>query len=695
MVLLYVINVLLLLVTVLLPSILEASSAQWDPYLNAILISCMTVFLFQWVFFVYISKRIHTCVYAVDLLLILTIIFDLTWISERADIPQAVGLFKLLRLLHTVPACTKISRRLLNIACGHREAFQSNIGIKVINGMIFLATVMMILVYLVVTLTNPQYTSFFKGLVELKDVNAILIALQGLSQSNKQYKPLFMTVDGAIVFQWVDQEEFPSRARMLEEYHSSHSNVTLFVDRSGMVADEALQKLIVSFTIISFMMLFAILAYILLYQSMIKIIERLSVKAGGVQAISRVQAQTCVDEIEEVFGDNHVDQDLEKFESTIEHIMYQLSPESMINHLELNPTTRQWITHLTGSKSMTKSRVKHIAVDATARSWPQNLTTINSWSLDILSQDLSRAVTLVMLMFDDLSLIHPSDTSAEENLRRAQEQMSFVSSGVLYNFIMVAQANYSTDNAYHNFYHCIDVTHATFLIIKAIQQPAKMSPLEKFSLLIAALSHDMEHPGLNNAYLVRTRHPLATRYNDMSVLENMHACRLFEISSSCCNANVFQDLEDSMKTEARRIIIHSIIHTDMSKHFPMVSRMELYSGIDPAAFESDDDRLFLAAIILHAADISNPARDTAVASKWAGNILTELFAQGDLEKSMGHDVSPMCDRTQTCLYQTQKNFIDFIVLPFYRAMAKIFPNIEDIVDRILKTRDFWVFDASQ
>ncbi|KAI8111980.1 hypothetical protein M9435_004475 [Picochlorum sp. BPE23] len=634
------------------------------------------------------------CVYAVDLLLILTIIFNLTWISERADIPQAVGLFKLLRLLHTVPACTKVSRKLLDIARGQREEFQSNIGIKVINGIIFLATVMMILVYLVVTVTNPQNTSvFWKGVVELKDMNAVLTAVQGLSQSSK-YKPLFLTVDGAVVFQWVDQRDFPSRARLLEEYHSSYNNITLFVDRSDVVADEALQNLIVSLTIISFMMLFAILAYILLYQSMIKTIERLIVKAGGIQTISRVRHQTCVDEIEEVFGDNHVDQDLEKFESTIEHIMYQLSPESMINHLELNPTTRQWITHLTGSKNMTKSRVKHIAVDATARSWPQNLA-INSWSLDILSQDLSSAVTLVMLMFDDLSLIHPSDTCAEENLRRAQEQMSFVSSGVLYNFIMIAQANYPTENAYHNFYHSIDVTHATFLIIKAIQQPGKLSPLEKFSLLIAALSHDMEHPGLNNAYLVRTRHPLAIRYNDMSVLENMHACRLFEIASSCCNANVFQDLDDSMKTEARRIIIHSIIHTDMSKHFPMVSRMEIYSGIDPAAFESDDDRLFLAAIILHAADISNPARDTAVASKWAGNILTELFAQGDLEKSMGHDVSPMCDRTQTCLYQTQKNFIDFIVLPFYRAMTEIFPDLEGIVDRILKTRDYWVFDASQ
>lgn len=601
------INVLLVLVTVLLPSTLEACapSAGWDLYLNAILIACMTLLLFQWVYFVYTSKKTHLCVHAFDLVLILTVIFDLTWISDRTDIPEAVGLLKLLRLLHTVPACTKISRRLLGVS-----VFETNAGI---NGVVVVATAMMIMVYLVVTLTTPLGTdsSFLKGVVELRDINAIPTALKGLSQS--KYRPLFIAVDGAVVFQGVDQPDFPSRSRLIEEYHSS--NVTLFVDTSDVDADEALQSLLVSLTIISFMMLFAILAHALLY-----------IKSGGIQ--------------------------------TIEHTIYQLSPKSLVDQ-----------------NFVTKTRGEERPL----------LLAIQSWSLDILSQDFPHAVTLVMRMFNDLSLIHPSDTSAEENFRRAQEQMSFVSSGVLYNFIMIAQTNYSTENAYHNFYHSIDVTHATFLIIKAIQEAAKLSPLEKFSLLIAALSHDMEHPGLNNAYLVKTNHPLATRYNDISVLENMHASRLFEIASSCCNANVFQDLDDSMKIEARRIIIHSIIHTDMSKHFPMVSRMELA----PAAFESGDDRLFLAAIILHAADISNPARDAAVASKWAENILTEFFAQGDLEKSKGHDISPMCDRTQTCLYQTQKNFIDFIVLPFYRAMAKIFPDVDHVVDRILKTREFW------
>jgi hypothetical protein len=42
------------------------------------------------------------------------------------------------------------------------------------------------------------------------------------------------------------------------------------------------------------------------------------------------------------------------------------------------------------------------------------------------------------------------------------------------------------------------------------------------ALVISSLTHDIGHKGINNAFLVATRDPLATLYNDQSVLENMH-----------------------------------------------------------------------------------------------------------------------------------------------------------------------------
>lgn len=44
--------------------------------------------------------------------------------------------------------------------------------------------------------------------------------------------------------------------------------------------------------------------------------------------------------------------------------------------------------------------------------------------------------------------------------------------------------------------------------------------VDVFSLLLAALCHDLQHPGNTNAYELATQSELSTRYNDCSPLES-------------------------------------------------------------------------------------------------------------------------------------------------------------------------------
>ena len=110
--------------------------------------------------------------------------------------------------------------------------------------------------------------------------------------------------------------------------------------------------------------------------------------------------------------------------------------------------------------------------------------------------------------------------------------------------------SYITSNPYHNAIHGADVALSVHhMILRGLQlnlSPIGMSKIWPanvyaphgsrttfcagiFASLFSALGHDVAHPGRNNSFLVKTKSALALRYNDVHVLENMHASTLFEI----------------------------------------------------------------------------------------------------------------------------------------------------------------------
>lgn len=85
------------------------------------------------------------------------------------------------------------------------------------------------------------------------------------------------------------------------------------------------------------------------------------------------------------------------------------------------------------------------------------------------------------------------------------------------------------DITYHNKTHGADLAQ-TFYHISTVGEMGDKTGMDKFELMTYVLSaacHDVEHPGFNNLYLVETRHDIAIRYNDNSVLENHHIATTF------------------------------------------------------------------------------------------------------------------------------------------------------------------------
>jgi len=77
-------------------------------------------------------------------------------------------------------------------------------------------------------------------------------------------------------------------------------------------------------------------------------------------------------------------------------------------------------------------------------------------------------------------------------------------------------------------------------------------------------------------------------------------------------------------------------------------------------------------MLLHAADISNPAKNWEYYNLWTDRVMEEFYMQGDEELEKGMRVSDGYDRNNpTPAAKFQNGFIAFIVKPLYSALDKL------------------------
>ncbi len=82
-------------------------------------------------------------------------------------------------------------------------------------------------------------------------------------------------------------------------------------------------------------------------------------------------------------------------------------------------------------------------------------------------------------------------------------------------FITAISEGYSRDIAYHNDIHAGDVFQTSYVLMNEgkLKERLSLQDVDMFSVLLAAICHDLKHPGYNNGFLVNSRAKLAIRYN--------------------------------------------------------------------------------------------------------------------------------------------------------------------------------------
>lgn len=264
---------------------------------------------------------------------------------------------------------------------------------------------------------------------------------------------------------------------------------------------------------------------------------------------------------------------------------------------------------------------------------------------------------------------------------------------VFLNFIRIIESKYCL-NPYHNAIHAADVLLATNHLLKAKALEPIFTKLEVFAALVAAIIHDVDHPGRNNQFLVSTEDTLAILYNDESVLENHHLALAFELMKDPTR-NFLENMCKSQRQAFRKLIIDMVLATDMSRHFKHLGQLKTLLESNNVAnnglllLDKYHDRVEVLQGLLHCADLSNQTKSFHIASQWSQRIMDESYRQGDEERKLGIPVNPLGDRSIS-IEKCQVTFIEYIVYPLWETWAElVYPDAQDIVYSLMTTKDEW------
>lgn len=342
------------------------------------------------------------------------------------------------------------------------------------------------------------------------------------------------------------------------------------------------------------------------------------------------------------------------------------------------------ISHITGVQKIRSpfgGKIPQYGVEC-SKGIAEHIKMLDKWGPDIFEiNKLSRGHSLTAVTYTILK-------------NRGLLKVFNIPPGPMINYLLVLEHHYR-DNPYHNQIHAADVTQSMNVLISSPALQGLFSDLDVLSAIFASAIHDVDHPGFTNQYLINSNSELAIMYNDESVLEQHHLAVAFKLlqDGSC---DFLANLNKKQRKLLRKMTIDMVLATDMSKHMSLLADLKTMveakkvAGSSVLTLEKYPDRIQVLQSMIHLADLSNPTKPIELYQIWNQRIMEEYWRQGDREKDLGLDISPMCDRFNVTLEKSQVGFIDFIVHPIFETWADlVVPHAQHILDQLEVNREWY------
>uniref|UniRef100_A0A9J7WZI3 Phosphodiesterase n=1 Tax=Cyprinus carpio carpio TaxID=630221 RepID=A0A9J7WZI3_CYPCA len=277
----------------------------------------------------------------------------------------------------------------------------------------------------------------------------------------------------------------------------------------------------------------------------------------------------------------------------------------------------------------------------------------------------AQSLRLLDFSFSDFDLTDAETTQATirmfVDLKLVQNfQMKYKS---LCQWILSVKKNYRKNVVYHNWRHAFNTSQCMFAVLKSGRFQSNLSDLEVLALMIATLSHDLDHRGVNNSYIKKSDHPLAQLYCH-STMEHHHFDQCLMILNSPGN-QILSSLSLDEYKATLKMIEKAILATDLA--------------------------LYMKSMLMTACDISAITKPWPVQKKIAELVATEFFEQGDKERRE-LNVEPidlMNREKQDKIPSMQVSFIDAICTQLYEALTGFSEYCSPLLEGCRTNRQNW------
>lgn len=288
---------------------------------------------------------------------------------------------------------------------------------------------------------------------------------------------------------------------------------------------------------------------------------------------------------------------------------------------------------------------------------------------------------IVMPRFDPKTAKLRADPESIELSSRVVSQVT--------KYVTTIACMYHDDNPFHNYEHASHVTMSANKLLKRVVAPDALAdradskrrlasnlheytygitsdPLTHFSIVFAALIHDVDHCGVSNGQLVKEKTNNAIKYAGKSVAEQNSVDLAWELLME----PEYGDLQKSIysnETEFRRfrnLVVNSVIATDIFD----ADLKEFRNKRWEKAFHGDiEDTNLMATIviehIIQGADVSHTMQHWHIYQKWNERLFREMYSA--YRSGRGGDKDP-----SEGWYKGELWFYDNYVIPLAKKLKE-------------------------